>query len=732
MKKNKFILTSGLLLALPSWAEVTKLEAVYVTGGEEAIQTTPGSAHLLDESELEKFEYTDIHQVLSSVPGVYIRGEDGFGLRPNIGMRGAPAERSQKITIMEDGILITPAPYSAPSAYYFPNVARMEGVEVFKGPVAIQYGPNTVGGALNLITTSVPHEFAGQVNAAGGTDGFHKLHAHVGDSQGQFSWLVEGLRFGSDGFKELDGGGDTGFERNDIMLKLKYTTPDDSAHYQTFEVKLGYADELSDETYLGLTDNDFKASPYRRYAASQLDLVDWDQQQILLSHFIELTPSVNLTTRAYHTRFQRSWNKFDDFRRNTDAPDDPFSNAVFSISEVLANPTGLGEQKYYDLLTGAVDSNGTELQKIDVTNNDREYTTQGIEFSLAFDKQYKGILHEFTTGLRFHQDEVERHHSVKSYNMISGNLVHDGVDHNLRALNHGETDALAIFIKDKAYINDWVITAGLRTEFINNTYTDHLTPSNSNDDDTTVVIPGIGAFYQYNTHLGFLAGIHKGFTPNAPAPGGQADPEESINTEFGLRYQQGKLNSEAIGFYNKYGNLIGRCRTSDDCIEGTEFNGGEVDIYGLELSGTVNHQLNDWELPIELTYTYTETEFQTSFFSDFSQWGDVEKGDELPYVPNHQAQLRLGLSKAEWDFSLATKYTGEMREVAGQGNIKNSPHVPAYYIVDFAGSYQVSKSLRLQLTIDNVFDKVEIVSRRPFGARPNKPRTVIAAVKYDF
>lgn len=114
------------------------LEQVYVTGGEEALPTIAGSAHIVDEATLEKFDYIDIHQIVSTIPGVYVRSEDGYGLRPNIGMRGATAERSQKITLMEDGVLIGPAPYSAPAAYYFPNVARMSAVEVFKGPVAIQ------------------------------------------------------------------------------------------------------------------------------------------------------------------------------------------------------------------------------------------------------------------------------------------------------------------------------------------------------------------------------------------------------------------------------------------------------------------------------------------------------------------------------------------------------------------------------------------------------------------
>ena len=111
-----------------------ELDNVYITGGKDEVLQQPGSATFIDDVALEAFEYTDIHRVLNAVPGVNVQEEDGYGLRPNIGLRGTSPERSKKITVMEDGILSGPAPYAAPAAYYFPNISRMSAVEVFKGP----------------------------------------------------------------------------------------------------------------------------------------------------------------------------------------------------------------------------------------------------------------------------------------------------------------------------------------------------------------------------------------------------------------------------------------------------------------------------------------------------------------------------------------------------------------------------------------------------------------------
>ena len=114
--------------------ESTLLDGIIITGSQERAREVTGSATYLDQAALDTFSYSDVNRILRQVPGVALQEEDGFGLRPNIGIRGSGSDRAGRIAVMEDGVLIAPAPYAAPAAYYFPRMTRMSGSRWSRDP----------------------------------------------------------------------------------------------------------------------------------------------------------------------------------------------------------------------------------------------------------------------------------------------------------------------------------------------------------------------------------------------------------------------------------------------------------------------------------------------------------------------------------------------------------------------------------------------------------------------
>jgi len=700
-------------------------ERMLILGNNQQLRKETGSATLIDEVELQKFAFDDINRILFNVPGINIREEDGFGLRPNIGIRGSTPERSRKINITEDGVLIGPAPYSAPSAYYFPMMAKMTAVEVFKGPAAIKYGPNTVAGTVNLATRAVPDAEEAMLDLSAGTDGYTKIHGFYGNTNGNFGYLLEAMNIQSDGFKDLDGGGDTGFDKNDVMLKLRYDL-DGKDFNQVFELKLAYSDELSDETYLGLTDADFAQNPNRRYRASSLAEMDWEHTQIQLNHFIQ-GKGFDVTTRVYRNDFERDWFKVNSFKGGL---------VDISFQDLLADPfRNESTTRFYQILTGEADS-VQEFEKLLIGNNGREYYSQGIQSDLRFNYDLGGFTHKIEAGLRYHEDEIERNHTEDSFVMQSGNLVSDGAPQVATTTDREEAKALSVYIQDTVSWQNLDITVGVRGEFIDSRYQNRA-PGQAGDfleKSFRIWLPSLSMFYTLSEHAGILFGVHEGFLPTGPRQEPDIDIENSINYEFGGRYNDGTAQVEAVVFFNDIENLKEGCQFSSCGTDNDEeFNGGEVDIYGLEFTAGYQFTLpGGLEMPVNLVYTHTQSEFKSSFESGFDMWGIIEAGDELPYQPENQVSLSAGLVGDNWEVHLISRFVDEMLEASGDGVALSGVTTESLITVDLSANYQLHRNGLVYLKIDNLFDEQEIVSRRPFGARPSKAQQAFVGYRYSF
>jgi Fe(3+) dicitrate transport protein len=681
----------------------------------------PGSTHLVDKAELERFERDDVHKALGAVPGVYIRQEDGYGLRPNIGMRGAASERSAKIALLEDDVLIAPAPYSAPAAYYFPLMTRMVSLEVTKGPSAIVYGPNTVGGALNLTTKPIPLSRELALDVAGGSDLYGKLHASYGESWEHFGILIEGVKLRSSGFKELDGGGDTGFDKNDVMLKARGSLSIGATAHE-LELKAGYSDEVSDETYLGLADRDFADRPYRRYATTQLDRLDWRHLQVQLSHRMSWRSRFSLTTTAYRNDFTRDWRKLAGFRGDR------------TLAQILASPDAGTNAVFYAILTGAEDSSGG-VDTLVVGTNERDYVSQGVQATFRAEGRWLGAGHILEAGLRLHADEADRFHHDETYAMTGGRLVRDMAPRRETLDAAGSALALAAHLKHQVRVGPLQVTGGLRGELVATRWRDHVDPSMDEAATYGVIIPGGGVSYQPLPWLGLLAGVHKGFVPVAPGEDDGADPEESVNYEAGVRLGAGPVDAEAIGFFSDYSNLKGTCSFSSGCDVAQldrEFNGGEVHIYGLEARLGLRLRAAGLTFPAAASYTLSASSFRTAFRSGNPEWGTVALGDELPYLPRHQLTLSAGVRATRWELAATTRHTSAMRDVAGQGEVPAGEKTDAVHVLDLAASVDFSPWGKAYLTVDNALDHEAVVARRPFGARPGVPRLFVVGYKQTF
>lgn len=700
-----------------------------ILGSKFKARNRTGSAYYISPEEIRRLGYTDINRMLKAVPGVNMYEEDGFGLRPNISLRGTKAERSERISIMEDGVLAAPAPYSAPAAYYFPNVARMEAIEVLKGSSQVQYGPFTTGGAINLVSTPIPNSFSGKANISYGSKNTFKSHTSVGSSWKHFGYMVEYLRYQSDGFKKYEDHAAKGFKRNDIIAKIRVKTDHVKGVNHALELKFGYADENSDETYVGLSADDFKKTPFLRYAGSQMDKLKTDHRQWVATYLLTFSNKLKITTNAYYNYFHRNWYKLNDVRAGIT------SKEKRSIADVLVDPeTNI---RYFDILTGKTDR---EEEALLVRANNRTYRSRGIQTRAEYRFNLNEFFFDLEFGLRYHADEEDRFQWDDSYSMKNKKMVlfMEGI-HGTNANRVTSANALAGYLLAKLRYDAWTVTAGLRYEDVDLLKKDYTkedlarsgkvcieTPNHAR-----VLIPGVGLHYQLMPAASVFFGIHKGFAP--PSAELYQKPESSVNMELGTRVAIGNFRAELIGFYNNYSNMLG----SDLAASGgagtlEQFNVGEARVKGAEF--LVQYQPLpkncNVRLPLQVSYTYTDTEIRNSFESH--SWGNVVRGDEIPYIFKHALNMQLGI-ECKWFYAnIGARYNSDMRTSPGQGTIAEREKVPANLIFDASLNVFVNKYLTVRLNAINLTNRVYLTSRHPAGLRAGHPFGIYAGANVQF
>ena len=710
----------------------SELAPLTVTGIAPDAFILPGSAAVIEGEEFRAKGYTNIKQIAANTPGVFVRDEDGFGNFPNISIRGVDGTRSAKVTLMEDGILTAPSPYSSPNAYYSPKSGRMAGIEFLKGSSQVMYGPHTTGGVINFLSTPIPtgeQHFFSRLTAGSYGNFFNQtwLGGTTMTEAGQVGALVELHTQLSDGYRSIDGiGRRSGYTLTEPMVKLAWEPK--GALRQRLELKVGQTDFEADESYAGLSEADLRANPDRRYGSSRFDHHVAEQWRTYVKWIAEPDKSLRLESAGYYNRFDRNWDKLDGLTTTSGA------TLRTNVAEALVHAPSLAILRG-DLVAG----NDGSFYTNDATRNHEAFGWQG-----SVRKQFEAgsAKHELVTGLRIHRDTAGGSNQRTTYAVDDG-VIGAGTKGAVTSAGFQETTATSLFVEDAIKLGALTLRPGVRYEYLdmaNTTSGGAYTPV-----DSEMAMGGLGFTYELDAKNTVFGGVYRG--GSAANPSGYAAgtrSEESLGKELGLRHRDRATSWELTAFHTDFNNLIAPVVGVAGGGLMPVTNGGGATSYGLE--ALVRHDLagaqgGGFALPAYAGLTWTHARFRDIEGSRLGNsagiFAGASNGNEIPYIPEWKLSAGLGFETGPWGGSLdlsyysatwGTGYNAGPRLVDGSGALANQSSidgkVDGLLTVDLNVRYQLTKAFKLVGGVQNLLDKRAIISRAPLGPRANAPRTL--------
>lgn len=675
----------------------------YVAGSPESLSEIPGSIDRLDAQTLENSRVLNFAEALRKISGVNVRDEEGFGTRPNIGIRGTNPTRSTKVLLLEDGIPLSYAPYGDNASYYHPPIERYESIEVLKGSGQIAHGPQTIAGVINYLTPNPTEKPTFELKLLGGNRSFFNGSFEGSGTIGKTGIITSFTRKQGDGARD-----NVDTEINDVSTKIVHTLNDKNA--LTF--KFTYYGEDSNVTYSGLTEVEFAANP--RGNAFKNDFFFGDRFGFSTSHTALISEKAVLTTNFYTNYFKRNW-----WRQSSNSGQRP--------NRLNVDPDCLS---FADLNTTC----GIEGRL-------RDYTTVGIEPRFTYNYDAGGLFRgELQTGFRIHWEKQDRV-------QLNGDRP-DSRTGIPAEINIRRNLAYSGFAQNRFVIGDFAITPGIRFEKIEIERENRLaTPNKFGETDVSEVIPGIGVAYSGLPRTTIFGGIHRGFSPPRAEDiisntGGviELDPEESINYEFGFRSNPIRgTRIEGTFFRLDYENQVVPASLAGG-IGAVLTNGGETLQQGFEFSAQVDSSAifgSRHNIYVRTAYTWLPTaEFRGTRFSSINTAISIT-GNRLPYAPETLVTTAIGYSHPKgFDGFIEGIYTGrqfgdDLNTIDPTANGQRGAIGSQTYFNATANYKIESWKTTFFVTAKNIFDRLSIVDRTR-GILPSSPRLIQAGFKLNF
>ncbi len=684
-------------------AAVVSITSNYLAGSSEALERTAGSIQIIGKKELEDSRVFNFAEALRRVSGINVRSEEGFGLRPNISIRGSDPTRSRKVLILEDGVPLAYAPYGDNSSYYHPPIERFESVEVLKGSGQIEYGPVTVAGVVNYLTPNPTNKPTFSLKLIGGNRDFFNGSTSFSGTFGKTGVLFNYTRKQGEGARENIRAG-----LNDFSTKVVQTLNDKNV----LTIKYSHFDESSQITYTGLTEAEFAENP--RQNPFRNDDLEFFREGFSAAHTAVFTPKTSLTTNFYTSYFSRDW-----WRQSSNSNQRP--NRLNSDPDCLSMA---------DLNTTCGNS-GTP----------RDFRTFGIEprFNMQFD--FGKLRNTLNTGFRVHYETQNR----RTWLGFTPNAREEGSQITERNLRN--SFAVSGFVQNRFVWKDFSFTPGLRIEKINYERTNLLNGANAKT-DLTQIIPGFGVAFNPFNNTTIFAGVHRGFAPPSTSDiltnsGGvvNLDAELSWNYEFGIRTRPtDAVSLEATYFRNDYENQIVPSSVAGG-VGSIVTNAGETLQQGFEMNSRIDTNRifkTAYNIYFQTAYTFLGTaKFDSLRFSDISGSNNVLiTGNRLPYTPKHLATSSVGFSYKNFDGFIENVYIGkqftdDLNTINPTANGQRGLIGSQMYF-NATANYKIEKwDSTIFVTTKNLFDRLFIVDRTR-GIYPSSPRLIQFGWKWNF
>lgn len=273
-----------------------------------SVWSTPlaADANVITESQMKQLNKTNVAQALSTLPGVAIQ-KSGNRNETQVNVRGFD---SRQVPVFFDGIP-TYVPYDGTLDLGRFMTSELASVELSTGYTSLLQGPNLMGGAINLTTTTPKKPFEANLSFnqgfARGADNAHNVSARLGARNDLGFIQVSGSQY-KQRFMGLPSSDDNNPYAGTHGRRTNSATDD-----KRLMLKMGWTPREADEyvvTYIK-QDGDKNSAPNANSDKQQIwQWPAYDKESIYFNGTTQVTDNIALQSRIYHDSFKNTLHQY--------------------------------------------------------------------------------------------------------------------------------------------------------------------------------------------------------------------------------------------------------------------------------------------------------------------------------------------------------------------------------------------------------------------------------------